>query len=520
MKVARLKDGWRRLAEPTRYDLKLSNVSLRNIDGFENDFSIDFNQGLTVVCGENGVGKSTLLKLIYESLTGEVKCRHLQPDSEISLSIVKSGEKVDFSEIEIKELYYIDPSYECSKIINYIESTSNFDELLEGLDTNGFLNRSNSIRSVSSCLGKPYKKIDVFEVESALGDDITFPFFKVELQDGSVYDSLTMGMGEHLCMYLLWYVEWIEPKSLLLLEELENYLAAYSQSKILDHLIYRLSEKGVWTIITTHSEHILNRVGVQNTRVLYRKGSKTCSVKPENAERYLKALGLNIERRGVFFVEDYFASLTLKVIVKSIMPELLDSRDVILLRCDSNMEKVIKHFEPSPEPFFDAMAVFDADQGDKISSLIGKAISATCLPSSNQLSPEEEIWSTFKSQLGVVALYIGIEESRLAEEVGNYEYDDHHDRYHSIANALEIGMEVLITAILNIWLKNEDNKDLAVLFILSLQNRNRKVSKDELLNQIDRFSRENLAEKIRNDLSQHQQEKLTFSFNGKELLFA
>ncbi|MEZ9388771.1 AAA family ATPase [Vibrio lentus] len=519
MRDAAIQDGWRRVNEQENYPLKLTEVNLDNVVGFHENFSMDFQSGLTAICGKNGVGKSTLLKVIYESLCNELTNPKIVHDSLIELSLSKNNVQQEEPRLEASELYYIDPSFECSRIIDFITNTQNFDEFLEGVESNGFLNKNKTLKSISSCIGKPYKKVEVYEIESALDEEYTFPYFLIELSDGTKYNSLNMGMGEHLCMFLLWYIEWIEPNSILLLEELENYLAAYSQKKLLDYLVYKLSEKKVWTILTTHSEHIINVVGLRNTRILYRNGTSSLAVKPENSNKYLKALGLSSNKQGLYLVEDYFASLKLKSIVSYFSPDLLDVREILGLRCDSNMEKVVKHFEPSEKPFFDLMAVFDADQSSKIPKLIGKEVSAICLPSQNSKNPEEELWLTLTSFTSDVASILNVNPERLFEAIGEYELEDHHERYYRIAKNINVSFEQLIGALIKQWFEDENNRNIATQFIIALTLRGHPVDLDTIVNTCIGFSGDSFVSAIKNRFCELGTEKVKVSFNGSELIF-
>ncbi|ENJ2051066.1 MULTISPECIES: ATP-dependent nuclease [Vibrio] len=517
MRDAAIRDGWRRLHQDGNYSLKLTSVGLKNVIGFHDKFSIELNSGLTAICGKNGVGKSSLLKFIYESLSNDVKHPKIKNDSELSLSVVKNNIPVTKPILDSNELYYIDPSFECSRIIYFIANTVNFEEFLEGVESNGFLNKPKTISSVSSCIGKPYKKIEIYEIENALAEEYTFPYFRIELCDGTKYDSLSMGMGEHLCMFLLWYIDWIESNSILLLEELENYLAAYSQKKILDYLVYRLSEKRVWTILTTHSEHILSMVGLSNTRILYRNGTYSLSVKPESSNKYLKALGLMSNKQGVYFVEDYFASIKLKAIVNYFSPELLDIRDIVGLRCDSNMEKLIKHFEPSNKPFFDLMAVFDADQSSKISKLTGKAVGAICLPSKSSRSPEEELWNTLNEYSTEISRLLNVNVERMSEAIEMYELEDHHERYHRIAASINVTLEQLTGSILKQWLEEEQNLNLAKKFMIALTLRGELVDLDTIQQVCNRFSADELVDELSNSFRKLDAGELRLTFDGSKL---
>ncbi|EGQ7936428.1 AAA family ATPase [Vibrio vulnificus] len=515
MKEATIKDGWRRVNQKETYSLRLNSLSLENVKGFDDAFNLIFSSGLTAICGKNGVGKSTLLKIIFDKVNNRPLAGKVTETSSINLSFTKNG--VDINEVISSEIYYIDPSFECSRILTFISSTANFEEFLEGIEVNDFLNRGKILKSVSSCIGKPYKRIDIYEIENAIDEEYTFPYFQIELNDGTKYDSLNMGMGEHLCMFILWYVEWIESNSILLIEELENYLAAYSQRKLLDYLAYKLSEKKIWTVLTTHSEHILDLIGVRSTRVLYRKGYKSLSVSPQSSEKYLRALGLSSSKKGVYFVEDYFAALKFKLIVNNLYPELLDTRDIIGLRCDSNMEKVIKHYQPASKPFFDLMAVFDADQHAKISGLINKDVVAICLPSSGKNNPEEEIWNTLENSTSEVANLLNVGEDRLSEEIESFRLDDHHDRYYSIARAINLTFEQLVSSIITQWMKADDNMLLAKKFMVALLLRDKKVNLEETIEVISSLGIDSVTDEVSNKFACQNANEAIIYFDGVDI---
>ena len=515
MREATFSDGWRRINDLTLYPLKIKDIKFSNVTGFGDNFIIDFQSGMTAICGKNGVGKSTLLKIIFQKLKNHNKTININSNSTITVNIDNNETIGNCLDLKEEELYYLDPSFECSKIINFIRSEVNFKEFLEGIDSNNVLNKNKTLISVSGCIGKQYKKIEIFEIENALKDDYTFPYFRVTLTDGTEYDSINMGMGEHLCMYILWYMEWINPKSILLLDELENHLSAYSQINLLNHIAYKLSDKKVWTVLTTHSEHILNLVGVNNTRVLYKNRGKTLSVKPKNANRYLRALSLKINKVGVYFVEDKFAKLMLQSIINYYIPDVADTREIITLRCDSNLEKIVKHYEPTPTPFFDLMTVFDADQSDKIETLSKRHISSICLPSKNKESPENEIWNTLINNVNEISDILSVDNNRLDEEISAFEYSDHHDRYYSISKQLNVTFEQLVGAILKYWLNN--NSDESLKFVIALYVRNEPISVINLNSFALEFSNENISNYINDEIIQLNAKNVFVSFNGVDL---
>ena len=52
--------------------VKLKKIYIDSFKGFKN-FSMDINENITVLVGENGTGKTTILEIIYNILSGNVE---------------------------------------------------------------------------------------------------------------------------------------------------------------------------------------------------------------------------------------------------------------------------------------------------------------------------------------------------------------------------------------------------------------------------------------------------------------
>lgn len=514
MRDAKYNDGWRRVNSVERYPLKLTGVVIDNLAGFSSPFNINFNAGLSALCGKNGVGKSTLLKVIFQKLKNNLlEGEKITVNTEVIVEIEGASPGL----IEEK-LFYLDPSYECARIIKFLLGTENSEELLEGLEVNGILNKEANIKAVSRAIGKPYKKIDVYEVESSLEEDHTFPFFKVELPDGTEYSSTSMGMGEHLCMYLFWYVNWLNKKSILLIEEIENYLSPYSQETLIDYLAYMLSDRKIWTIITSHSEYILNKIGAANTHVLHTRNGQTKNVNSKRQREYLKALGIGEKTKGAFLVEDECAALFLKYIINYLDPSLLDTREIIGLRCDSNLERLIQHFEPHITPEYDFFVIFDADQSSKIFNISNRFIGASALPSSGLLCPDEELWNTLIQFRSGISNTLAIQNDRLEEAIAEHSLADHHDRLKRIASELNITYESLLSGICKQWLTIETNFESAVYLVLAIKFRNLKIPLVKIKNYATDIADTITLSTMNQTIADISDDKhVNFRFNGRNI---
>lgn len=472
MRVSKASDAWRNIKNLSRYKNRVSRLTLRNVSGITTPLEIDFVSGMTVICGKNGAGKTTLLKsIVYAMNSGHLlkgKHKHAQISAEIFInnSVITEEQKISLGDSLIK---YIEPSIECSRINSFLSSTTNYEEMLEGVEPNPIFGNKKNLDNISQIVGKNYKKISIYEIEGAI-DGISFPYVVVSCDGEIEYDNLSMGMGEFVCIYLYWYLNFIGKNKILLIEEFENFISAYSQVRLMDYLALVSSESGIWTILSSHSEHVINKLSLDNIRILYTRNHESKIVVPKHAGNYLQALGVTSEKKGAYLVEDKVANIVLKALINKYDPELLRDRQIVGLRCDSNLEKIIKHYEPhdSAAQSYSLIAVFDADQRDKIANLKGKFVGVTCLPAREKVAPEVELWTALSDYSELISMRLGISDNEdLLMAISTYESDDHHDRLYSVSSTLSVGFELLVSNIMNVWCEN--NYISALRFILSLK---------------------------------------------------
>ncbi len=176
---------------------------------------------------------------------------------------------------------------------------------------------------------------------------------------------------------------------------------------------------------------------------------------------------------------------------------------------ESDIEKVVKHFNPHKKINFDLLAVFDADMRDKISKLIGKQIPVVSLPSIDGLNPEQELWNVLSKGVDNVALLLGTKPDDLLQYYEQCGSLDHHDRFMQLANYLNVNEETLFNYIFSIWYS--ENKNLVNKFIFCIFNSCYHLTREE----IDLLAKEMELEGI--PLDENLNKKMLF--DGKDLLF-
>ncbi|EBP0140440.1 ATP-binding protein, partial [Salmonella enterica] len=466
MRLAKFNDGWRRTQDLSNYHCQLRKVLISDSKGIFDKFCLELNNGISVICGKNGVGKSTILKSIYSYIKKDNQFNlRLNPDY-INISLFKKGEQlVNTEQVNVN---YLEPSVECNKIINFLNGSENIEDFIEGLEPNGFLGKKVNIDVIGNIIGRNYSEVEIYEVEGALADDYTFPFIKVTVPSGEKYTCLEMGAGEYLCMYIFWYINWIDEHSILLIDEIENCISIYSQEYLMDYLAYVSSQRGIWTLLSSHSEAILNKVGINNARLIFNiRNSGISVVSPKHERKYFTALGIKPRKKGVFLVEDKFSSLFLNSVLNRAASDVAYDYHIVSFKDgESDIEKIVKHFNPNKSIGFSFFAVFDADMRKKINKFAGNIIPVISLPSIDGLNPEEELWRVLTDNMINVAKNLGIEYDDLSQYYEQCNPLDHHDRFMNLACYVNVSEEVLFNSIFSVWFAN--NTELVNKFIFSI----------------------------------------------------
>jgi hypothetical protein len=245
MRNARREDYWRRVYA-RHYPASLASLSFKNVLGL-GEGEVQFNGAITVFCGANGVGKSTLMDVVMgvldvDGMGGRVIGKKRLRGSHLEAVLVTNGTRV-----EVKATYdaegtghanpsgdvsvtLIDPGVESARLATWYSTIAHLDELLEPLSP--IEASSEELREVSELVGKDYELCHTFEIDQ-FGDEEIFPYFRVS-SAGMTYGSETMGIGEMALFLTRWQLLRAPPKSVVLIEEPEVHVTPKSQKMLLD----------------------------------------------------------------------------------------------------------------------------------------------------------------------------------------------------------------------------------------------------------------------------------------------
>lgn len=260
MRNARAQDYIRRLSDQAHlWPITVAEFSCVDVLGLGTQ-AITINSPVTVLCGPNGVGKSTLLNALWAAVdiasarkrelnqlkfdAGEVKVKinFRGEPRELSVNLVQDAS--DPVNALFSEVVHVDTSADVERLQKFwiAEKNAHFEvdetETVEAEE----ITEGEAVRELSSkeidilnyITGRRYTKILVSEIELS---SETVPFFEVAL-DATAYDSRTMGSGEFAAFLMWWKLDRTKDHALLLLEEPESFLSPNARDAFIKVLLH------------------------------------------------------------------------------------------------------------------------------------------------------------------------------------------------------------------------------------------------------------------------------------------
>jgi len=474
MKRTRFLDHWRHTYEGT-YPNRIDKVKLTAIPGLGSG-SVGFKGGIHAICGQNGSGKSTLLNCIsalvstpFDSLpkdfiskaTTGVVSADLHIGNTAALMTYDLSTGLANHRPTFPDLVIIDLPKQVPMILDWIRSTSNFGELLESLEPRVCPDNERAVFSYIS--GRRYFDVKVYEIEDA-HDFGTIPYFEVKTE-AATYSSPHMGLGEFSIFYIIWCLNRIKKTSLVLIEEPESFIYPKSQRALVNYLAKLSDERKLWILMSTHSEHILERIPIDHVTVLLPQIRAASMQMAQSQERYFDLLGLDPRKRGALLFEDSCAIDLTALLLGHFGSNLSKALDLVPLGGDSEVLAALKVLRRDGFTLH-FVGVLDGDkrQGTDVS---GANWPVLFLPGT--LPPDEMIFVAGSQDKHKLAQYLGRTEEDLVEVLGNVEMLDHHDAIVEMSRQLNITYEQLFFVLFRVWIQSEENAERGKQFVIEIE---------------------------------------------------
>jgi energy-coupling factor transporter ATP-binding protein EcfA2 len=475
VREARFGDHWRHVFTrpyPTRVE-KITYGSLYCL----RDGEITFGPGISALIGSNGVGKSTLIAAIAELLRGVPAASALGHAQRLRGSRLNAnaffGEQPFTISVEPSEdgnrqsnlggfqglSYWLEPSFLARECHNLFYHDANFQDHLEGVKPYS-LNEA-ELEIVSYLVGKEYSTCRVYEI-SDLGDFERLPYFQVTAY-GIEYGSEGMGQGELSLLLVYWMLRDVQNNSILILDEPETHVSPRSQRALMNVIAKFCREKGIWTIIATHSPTIIQRIRRENIALLVRADAKSELAKSATSTQIANLLGEGVTFRGAILVEDEAGKAFLVYLLEELDPDLLAQLEIVKAGSADEIGLALSGM-PKTSGWLNLIGIFDGDQRGKVDA--GKhRWPHTFLP--GEQPSEAMLRGLLLTRADAEALALLLHkpvDSIIAGQDAALGLD-FHDWIRTLKNSIQTDQAMVTRALVQMWLRNEKNKGEAAALI-------------------------------------------------------
>ena len=431
------------------------------------NFTSELPNGLVVVCGLNGVGKTTLLRLVFEALGGTSE--HLRDELrntgslELVLEIRGDNLVVPTQDAPKVPVSFLDAAGECNYVLS-LARQPNFEDLADGFDSREWTEKE--IAEARFVVGKPYTAIRSTEIEAPippvgvgendtqrsagfshisaeLDDEPTLALIEVEA-DGSRYDFRTMGQGELAALTLLWRLRQLPRNAVVLLEEPETYLSARASAALLDVLARTVNDRHLYAFVTTHSPGLIRSTPLTSVRVLMSDGGATKLREPTSSAELEYILGLPSGPVRVVLVEDHTALDVISEIVRRYAEGWVPDIEYLICGGEEPLLSVCRKFPRAAS--VQIVGVLDGDQAAPNPQPAWPVLTLPG-PQNPDLSLRAAALADIKQFADLCGRDLGAVSAASQVRAG----DNEHDWFHSVSADLGLDVHGLRRAATKIW---------------------------------------------------------------------
>lgn len=324
----------------------LEFVEITNLRGWKGQ-NVEFKFPVVAICGENGTGKSTILKVAaaaYENPTNKKKTYYpsnffietqWETITDVRLSYrIKIGNTIRTFNISRPSVRWTYPENRVQRNVYILDvsrtlpldATAGYAKLAKKSQTeveNVELSEENR-EQLSYVLGKDYLKARFVTTETDQNKEVGL----LQRDFGEV-SQFHQGAGEDATLDLFQLFESIPNYSLLIIDEVEASLHPKSQRRLIEYLLKLSRTKRIQVILSTHSGYILDELP-REARVLLMSGQNGTNVIYNVSTEFAMS---KIDERDVpelyLYVEDKEAEVLVYEIIKK-----YDADDVIFSRIE------------------------------------------------------------------------------------------------------------------------------------------------------------------------------------------
>jgi ABC-type cobalamin/Fe3+-siderophores transport system ATPase subunit len=490
MRTAKAQDIWRNAIKPRKIGYTINKLTVKNIKGI-GDKEISFPTTINALCGENGVGKTTLLKTLYAALSPEkaavlgIKLKPQNPEVVTSAicEITTKTEVSDGTKTKIvtethsdKEkiskyfgdesdeplISYIDAAAAVQRITYLLSQDADFGSVLESLPA--LLENIEAIQLRQEITGRAYAKVRTYEVDDYNGLPV-FPYFVVTVGQ-TTYGSEGMGLGELCANYILWALSRCKDGTLILLEEPESHLPPRAQERLIAHVADQSVRKNFNIFVSTHSQHTLENFPVSHITFLGRLSDRSVIQRNPSIGILYESLRISSVSLCLVVVEDHSAFAFLKGIIEKLCPELLGRFDFTWKSGYSDIDEILSKIPHHKTGKITLLGVYDGDQRmESRPASIGWSF--IYLPGTKD--PADYMANAVKERTAEYATLLRRDVNTIELAVANIDAIDIKDFFLQLRKSINIDLQILYEVATELWLSYPKNLEIALQLVKELK---------------------------------------------------
>jgi hypothetical protein len=409
---------------------------------------------MTVICGLNGVGKTTLLRLVEGALGSTVDVANrmrtdLVAEGEFAVRLVRDADDqmLHLGDGNASAAVVIDACEACGWILQ-ITSQPNFEDLLEGIEPHEY--SAEERRTAEYVVGKRYARLEVLEIEEPDVDDSILPFFRA-IANGTEYDTRTMGLGELAALFTLWSLARTEPATVVLLEEPETFLSSHATVALLDVLAKTVDSRRLYAVVTTHSAGIVARAPLEALRLLMPSEHGVTIRAPQSQAELEHLLGSFVGQARIAIVEDRTAAVLTSELLGRFAGLWGQAVEVLPANGAAQVVALCRTL-----PRADQLRVVGILDGDQEVPGEGVWPVLTLPPPDN---PDAMLRAAATHELNTFARALGRDLDTLNAALQPLEGLDEHDWFTRLAESLALDPAAVLRAAVDAWLEDPGNAE-------------------------------------------------------------
>ena len=442
-----LSSGWPKFIE---------QIKITGIHGF-NGQTIDLKFPVCAVIGENGTGKSTVLKVlasVYQSDDGKnmffpsdffpgtawdkiknvlIEYYLKDENNPIKRTIRKPTERwKGLNTRRHNRVFYFDINR-----IRSIESLIGYSKITKKAvnEISSQVFNSETVSDISEIMSRPYEKI-----RYATTDVDAKKRISVIKQDSGEVSQFHQGSGESITTEIISTLKNVPDKSLVLIDEVESSLHPRSQRQMIRKLLELARVKTLQIVITTHSPYVLEELPPDSRILLTRTKTGINVIYGASTEFCMSQIDERLHPELTICVEDIKSKEAAIQLLRKYSPDILSRVNIVFVGAANIVQTLSDTNEEFP---YKIVGVLDADQNPKRS----------CLKIPGSVAIEKEIIDSLKVR-GVKELSdrLGISAESLSRELEIIvTYHDHHSWCRELSNRLKVSEESLWNSMVFLW---------------------------------------------------------------------